>query len=475
MNPFILLVTVGTDHHQFDRLIEWVDRWLLIEADGLVDSVIQYGGSRTPKAEGGVHQLEYDELQRAMRRASIVVCHAGAATIMEARRAGHLPIVVPRERDKAEIVDEHQVRFARRLACEHLALSCVSEQQLHAALTSARREPDGFRLAGTHETVEGTVAPSAAVSRAGDLIDTLMASKRRPPSRSPGVPAPAVRAAPAATNAEPASWPDVSVVIATRNRPQLLREALASIRDQDYPGRIHSIVVFDQGVPDQDVARAEPRRPVTAIANSRVPGLAGARNTGICHADGEFVAFLDDDDTWLPRKLRSQLPALLAAPGTSLASCGIRVEYADRHVDRALARDEITFNDLLRSRLAELHPSTFLMARRMVLEEIGLINENVPGGYAEDYEFLLRAARQGSIINVPEVHVRALWHRGSYFSTRWETMARAAVAAAAVPRVPVGTIGLRAGLGTDRFRGGGAGQGWPGNTRGSHSATPPAG
>jgi len=132
---------------------------------------------------------------------------------------------------------------------------------------------------------------------------------------------------------EPSSWPSVTVVLPTLGeRADLLELALQGIRSQDYPGNIDCLVVLDVRSPDagpvdrSDTVRAAPEsastdswastRSVAAAAgarvleNERTPGLAGSRNTGIVAADGELVAFCDDDDRWLPGKLRAQVTAL---------------------------------------------------------------------------------------------------------------------------------------------------------------------
>jgi len=57
--------------------------------------------------------------------------------------------------------------------------------------------------------------------------------------------------------------------------------------------------------------------------------------------------------------------------------------------------------------------------------EVGLVDEQIPGSYAEDYEFLLRVARVYDVVHVPEVYVDVLWHQRSYFASRWETIATA--------------------------------------------------
>ena len=222
-------------------------------------------------------------------------------------------------------------------------------------------------------------------------------------------------------------FPDVDVVVPTRNRPVLLRATITSILGSDYPGSLRVLVVYDQSTPDQSLETdsalglSDTRR-VTVLTNTRTPGLAGARNSGLLAAKAELVAFCDDDDSWLQGKLRSQVDAMNAEPTAELACCGIDVQYGGTCHSRVLDQRTVTLTDLLRDRLTELHPSTFVMRRKAVVDGFGLVEEEIPGSYGEDYEFLLRAARSHPIINVPDVGVRVLWSKGSYFTARWATI-----------------------------------------------------
>jgi glycosyltransferase involved in cell wall biosynthesis len=219
------------------------------------------------------------------------------------------------------------------------------------------------------------------------------------------------------------SNPSVSVVIPTRDRPDLLRRALETIRTQRYDGDIECIPVFDQSdihLPIFALGKGVALHPMT---NTRTPGLAGARNTGILAAQGDLVAFCDDDDEWHPDKLAAQT-ALLRKTGAATASCGIYVEYQQKQRVRIAGSETITLRDLLRSRRMEIAPSTILV-RRDALEFIGLIDEHIPGSYAEDYEWLLRAARVSPIAAVREPLARIHWHDSSYFSGQWETIVNA--------------------------------------------------
>jgi glycosyltransferase involved in cell wall biosynthesis len=220
--------------------------------------------------------------------------------------------------------------------------------------------------------------------------------------------------------------PLVSVVIPTRDRPELLAEAIDSVMGQDYSGPIEVVVVVDGG-PQPRLPSSQHHRDVRWIPNARRTGLAGSRNTGIEAARGSLVAFCDDDDRWYPRKLSRQVEAWAAQPGSVMLSCGIRITEAaaGTTTDRSTGSSRITFADLLRDRHAELHSSTLLMPREALLGPLGLVNEEVPGSFGEDYDLLLRAARLAPIVALQEVLVEVRWHGGSFFFERWEMMRRA--------------------------------------------------
>lgn len=221
----------------------------------------------------------------------------------------------------------------------------------------------------------------------------------------------------------PGDAPSVSVVIATRDRPELLRRALAAALAQEHPGTIEVVVVFDRSEPEPVAPDDLPAdRQVRVIRNVRSPGLAGARNSGIDAATGELVAFCDDDDVWQPGKLRRQLARWRERPDATVVATGITIVTEDDRIER-LAPDLVTFDDLLLSRVPELHSSSLLMRRADLLGAVGLVDEQVPASYGEDYEFLLRAARHGPIASVPEPLVDIHWNRPSFFDDRWEAIA----------------------------------------------------
>lgn len=214
--------------------------------------------------------------------------------------------------------------------------------------------------------------------------------------------------------------PAVDVVIATRDRPELLARALDEIMGQDYDGPVTATVVFDSSEPDESLALEEPDRRIVVTTNERQAGLAGARNSGLQRADGDLVAFCDDDDEWLPGKLSAQVAAMRERPAARAATCGIMIRYEDHETVRIPVAEDLTLEGFIDDRMTEVHPSTFLFDRRWLLDEVGLVDEALPGSYAEDYDLLLRVARQTEIAVAAEPLTVIWWHPQSFFADRWE-------------------------------------------------------
>lgn len=106
----LVLALVGTDHHPFDRLVDWIDE-AAVRHRG-TRFVVQHGASKAPLVAEGHEFLVQERMSRLLRDARVVVCHGGPGTIMDARSAGHVPICVPRDPRYGEHVDGHQLRFS---------------------------------------------------------------------------------------------------------------------------------------------------------------------------------------------------------------------------------------------------------------------------------------------------------------------------------------------------------------------------
>jgi len=218
----------------------------------------------------------------------------------------------------------------------------------------------------------------------------------------------------------------VTVVVPTHDRPEELRRTLVSIFAQDYPGDLVCVVVFDRAEPFDlsDMAGLGEARTLVVTRNIRTPGPAGARNSGVDMSFGDLIAFCDDDDEWLPGKLSAQVEALHADPDAKVVLTGIEI-WRDG-VRTALVPDTIsvTNEDLCRSRVTELHASTFLVDRDAYESVIGPFDEACPEGYGPagygDYEWLLRASAQAPLAVVRDPLVRVYRKDGSYLAERWQ-------------------------------------------------------
>jgi glycosyltransferase involved in cell wall biosynthesis len=226
--------------------------------------------------------------------------------------------------------------------------------------------------------------------------------------------------------AEPtAGYPPVSVVITTLGkRPELLERAVRHVLDQDYPGFVQCIVVFDRPEVGEVAVEAPANRELVRITNTHTQGLPGGRNCGVEVAKGELFGFCDDDDHWRLDKLRLQVDLLNARSDVSAIACGARVEGPGIQVDRPLHRESVTLEDVIADRVMEVHPGSMLVPRS-TWAAVGGLDEHIPGGYAEDYEWVLRVAAYKPIGIVPDPLYIIEWHGQSYYFARWPMIVEA--------------------------------------------------
>ena len=159
-----LLVTVGTDFHPFQRLVDWADGFALRHPEHEVFT--QYGSARPPANCELSRLLDHSQLQTEIARADAVVCHGGPATITDVRRTGLQPICVPRDPDLGEHVDGHQQRFARHLAKAGMVATPGDISELDALVLAALASP-------SERTTPGATTSSPALGRLGAIIAGL--------------------------------------------------------------------------------------------------------------------------------------------------------------------------------------------------------------------------------------------------------------------------------------------------------------
>jgi glycosyltransferase involved in cell wall biosynthesis len=193
-------------------------------------------------------------------------------------------------------------------------------------------------------------------------------------------------------------FPLVTAVICTYKRAQLVPRAIKSVQEQTY--RNIEIIVVDDASPDDTqgvISRIEDPR-VRYIRHETNEGLPAGRNTGIRAAKGEYVAFLDDDDEWYPKKIECQI-AMMRCPGVDAVLSSS--EGTSGHV-RRFARTRVTADDLRRGN--EFAPGSGLMAKASVLRELQF-DELL--GHGEDWDLLVRLVLRGcQIAYIAEVLYR---------------------------------------------------------------------
>lgn len=127
----VVVASVGTDHHPFDRLMDWLEAW---GGAPRVDLRVQHGTSRQVPGAHNVAFLPHDELLGWMREADCIVLQGGPGGILDALRCGLRPIVVPRTASLGEVVDDHQFAFAALMSARGLVQVVDSAAELGRAL-----------------------------------------------------------------------------------------------------------------------------------------------------------------------------------------------------------------------------------------------------------------------------------------------------------------------------------------------------
>ncbi len=136
----MILVTVGTHHQPFDRLVRAAER-VAASVDERV--VVQRGCSRiTPVGCAVVDHVGPEQLTAWMREARVLILHGGSSSFLEARALGRVPILVPRRAAHGEHVDDHQLEFGRSLPRAEAVLAEPEELPAIVATFVEARGPE---------------------------------------------------------------------------------------------------------------------------------------------------------------------------------------------------------------------------------------------------------------------------------------------------------------------------------------------
>ncbi|MBB3348858.1 glycosyltransferase family A protein [Sphingomonas sp. BK069] len=185
---------------------------------------------------------------------------------------------------------------------------------------------------------------------------------------------------------------DVTVVVPTYNRADLIGKSIASIQAQTAP--VTAIVIVDDGSTDDTralVARLAVADPRITLVEQTNAGANVARNNGISHAATALVAFLDSDDRWEPTKIARQLAAWASRPDAVASFTGILAVDGDRPLYHYDIPADPTLDDLRRHNA--LGTTSAAMVRTDVLRSVGGFDPTLPS--CQDWDLWLRLRRAG--------------------------------------------------------------------------------
>lgn len=219
--------------------------------------------------------------------------------------------------------------------------------------------------------------------------------------------------------------PRVSVVIPAYNAAEYIADALASVFSQTFSD--FEVIVVNDGSPDTPALEAalEPLRGRIIYLKQNNSGPSAARNLGIQQSRGEFVAFLDSDDAWLPEYLAEQMK-LFNAPRAPDVVCADMSTYGSAQVQETTlttkpgpGQEYLSLTDLLALDFVVLPSAT--IARRGVLLGAGGFDVTIVRG--EDWDLWMRIVyRGGTILAQRRILARRRIHSQGLTRAIWETL-----------------------------------------------------
>lgn len=195
--------------------------------------------------------------------------------------------------------------------------------------------------------------------------------------------------------------PKVSVVMPCYNNAPYVRQAVDSILQQDYPNI--ELIVVDDGSNDNSLEVLASYGERIKVVSQPNQGPAAARNNGIRHATGDYIAFLDSDDLWLQGKLSAQLEFLKINPDFIACFCSWSVwdgnSIPEFNLPTAEQRLELQQDKSGWLYLPLLDDSVIhtisVVIKKQIVDKVGFFNEEFRAG--EDHDYWLRLSRVGKI------------------------------------------------------------------------------
>ncbi len=213
--------------------------------------------------------------------------------------------------------------------------------------------------------------------------------------------------------------PLVTIVIPTYNRLGFVQQAIASVLAQTYT--YWELIIVDDGSEDgtDDAIKSMNDKRIKLLELNHSGNIAFLRNRGVKEGSGEWLAFLDSDDLWVPKKLEIQLNNLIDE-GRQWGYGGFELMNSEmqpipnkaglyRPVSGWIAKEVLSTE-------ASVNIGT-LMLKRSFFEEAGGFNEDTELLYREDYELVIRLALKAEVLAVPDLLIRVREHNGRSTST----------------------------------------------------------
>ena len=191
--------------------------------------------------------------------------------------------------------------------------------------------------------------------------------------------------------------PKVSVVIPVYRGARYIGQAVRSVLEQTF--RAFELIVVNDGSPETEEIDRELQPYMDRVVYLKQPngGPSAARNTGVHRARGDYIAFLDCDDSWYPEYLSEQVGALAADPGLDLIYCDALLVGDSRRAGRTAmefnpSEGKVTLESLLKMDCRLITSCT--VVRRQSLLDAGLFDETLR--CCEDFDIWVRLADRGS-------------------------------------------------------------------------------
>jgi len=222
--------------------------------------------------------------------------------------------------------------------------------------------------------------------------------------------------------------PKVSIIIPTYNCREFIGRAIRSVLDQTFQD--FELIIVDDGSTDNtkeivnDLIKKDKRIKYIYQENSGGPGKP--MNTGILASRGEFIAFLDSDDEWLPEKLEKQLKLFKDSfnKGLGLVSCNCNILCIEENSQKILGEYKTpnfpsrnkAFQKLLRD--CFIFSESSVLTKKKVLDKVGLFDENAEVKGFQDWELWLRIVKNHDFSSLPEPLLKYYFHKDNYSITK---------------------------------------------------------